>query len=374
MKRFKFGHACGAQWKEATDCCIHQLGQLNGENLGFLYTTDMMASELIDIVDYLKKYTSIKHWIGSVGIGVCGDVQEYFNVPAIALMVGEFPEHAFQVFHSAGKDMSILSTLPRQWGEDKQPLFGIVHGTPHNEHIATHVYQLSEYLGDGFLVGGLTSSRTEFLQVADEVIVQDELSGVIFSNNVEVITRLTQGCAIIGENHEVTQCKNNMITCLDNRPALEVLAEEVGEYSAHNLPFIYDTIFAALPIIGSDRGDYFVRNIMNIDIENGAIMIGDYVEKGRNLRFARRDAETAHHDMLSMLSTIKTSLNGKKLCGALYHSCIGRGENLFGRNSLEARTIHAILGDCPIIGFFGQGEISHQHLYGYTGVLSVFVA
>ena len=31
------------------------------------------------------------------------------------------------------------------------------------------------------------------------------------------------------------------------------------------------------------------------------------------------------------------------------------------------------LGDIPLVGFFGNGEISRGQLYGYTGVLSVFL-
>lgn len=29
--------------------------------------------------------------------------------------------------------------------------------------------------------------------------------------------------------------------------------------------------------------------------------------------------------------------------------------------------------DRPMVGFFGNGEISHNRLYGYTGVLTLFV-
>ena len=32
-----------------------------------------------------------------------------------------------------------------------------------------------------------------------------------------------------------------------------------------------------------------------------------------------------------------------------------------------------LLGDVPLAGFFAGGEIAHHHLYGYTGVLTVFV-
>ena len=30
------------------------------------------------------------------------------------------------------------------------------------------------------------------------------------------------------------------------------------------------------------------------------------------------------------------------------------------------------LGDVPLVGFFAGGEIARNHLYGYTGVLTVF--
>jgi small ligand-binding sensory domain FIST len=30
------------------------------------------------------------------------------------------------------------------------------------------------------------------------------------------------------------------------------------------------------------------------------------------------------------------------------------------------------LGDVPLVGFFAGGEIARDHLYGYTGVLTVF--
>ena len=58
---------------------------------------------------------------------------------------------------------------------------------------------------------------------------------------------------------------------------------------------------------------------------------------------------------------------------ALYYSCIARGPNLFGQGSVELTTIADILGDVPLIGFFANGEISNNRLYGYTGVLSLIL-
>ena len=31
------------------------------------------------------------------------------------------------------------------------------------------------------------------------------------------------------------------------------------------------------------------------------------------------------------------------------------------------------MGDFPLVGFYGNGEISSNRLYGYTGVLALFL-
>ena len=59
--------------------------------------------------------------------------------------------------------------------------------------------------------------------------------------------------------------------------------------------------------------------------------------------------------------------------GGLYYSCVGRGPNLFGGESEEANMIREALGEFPLVGFFCNGEISHNRLYGYTGVLTLFL-
>jgi small ligand-binding sensory domain FIST len=59
--------------------------------------------------------------------------------------------------------------------------------------------------------------------------------------------------------------------------------------------------------------------------------------------------------------------------GGVYVSCLARGPALFGDDSQELKTIRDALGDFPLVGFFANGEISHNRLYGYTGVLTLFL-
>jgi small ligand-binding sensory domain FIST len=62
------------------------------------------------------------------------------------------------------------------------------------------------------------------------------------------------------------------------------------------------------------------------------------------------------------------------MAGAIYVSCTGRGGAHFGGPSAEMQQVRRALGDVPLVGFFAAGEIAHHHLYGYTGVLTVFMA
>ena len=60
------------------------------------------------------------------------------------------------------------------------------------------------------------------------------------------------------------------------------------------------------------------------------------------------------------------------IAGAIYVSCAGRGGPHFGAPSAELQIVRRALGDVPLVGFFAAGEIARRHLYGYTGVLTVF--
>jgi small ligand-binding sensory domain FIST len=72
-----------------------------------------------------------------------------------------------------------------------------------------------------------------------------------------------------------------------------------------------------------------------------------------------------------MFAAIGTQLNAP-IRGGVYYSCLRRGRNMFGAPNRELGLIRDTLGDFPLVDFFANGEISHNRLYGYTGVLTLF--
>ncbi len=368
--RFGYGHATGGDWRSATAACAAQLKTPAGANLGFVYITDALAGDLDKIIAHLADETGVADWVGTTGVGICATGVEYFDVPAVAAMAGRFPEHEFSVFdHFSDDHESFLGGLG-PWAAGGEGHFAVIHADPRDPEMMQSVPELAEAAGC-FLVGGLASSRGVYAQAAGG-LTEGPLSGVIFSGEVPVATALTQGCSPIGPVHEVTQCQDNVAIEIDGRPALEVFKDDIGEVLAHDLQRVAGYIFAAFPVAGSDRADYMVRNLAGLDEARGLLAIGAPLEEGQRIMFCRRDGQTARDDLARMLADLKRRAT-TPIKGAVYFTCLGRGPNMFGAPSAELEAIRDELGDVPLVGFFCNGEISHNRVYSYTGVLSLFL-
>jgi small ligand-binding sensory domain FIST len=336
---FAFAH--GPDWR----ACVEALGR-PGRGLGFVYFTDVLAGEADKILDSLKTQTGVRDWIGSVGTGILATGTEYQDGPALAAMVADLD--AFSVFSGRAPLKANGS-------------FGVVHADPAAPDLPGLVSDMSAKVGTGYIVGGVSSSRSRTVQIANEVL-SGGLSGAVLGEEVAVATRLTQGCTPYPGRFRVTEGEDNIIARLDGRPALEVLLEAVGGERTQ--------LLVGLPVPGSDTGDYTARNIVGVDPKAGLIAIGDLVEPGMEVLFCKRDAAAAKKDLEGILSSLKRDAPRPR--GALYYSCVARGEHMFGSRGAELDLVKRSLGEVPLVGFFCNGEISRDRLYGYTGVLTVF--
>ncbi len=370
MIPFRTAHAGGTDWREAANACAEQIGDsAAGARLGFLYVTDHLADHLGDVLDVMRKRTGIVEWVGTVGMGICVDDREYFDQPAVAAMVATLPTDSFRILPALRDDLSGMTEGDSDWIDRHSPAFGVVHGDPTHALTPALIEALSDE-GTCFLVGGLSSSRGRNPQIAGRM--EDScVSGVLFAPAIEVATGLTQGCTPVGPVHTITESAENVLMTLDGKPALDVFKSDIGELLARDLNRVGGYIHAAIPIPGSDTGDYTVRNLVAIDPAKGWLAIGERVSEGDRVMFVRRDPQSAEIDLRHMLERLRKRLNGAPR-GALYFSCVGRGASMFGAEGREVALIREVLGAVPLIGFFGNGEISRDRIYGYTGVLTLF--
>jgi len=370
-RQFAVAHAQGENWAAVAKACADQLASLPpGANLGFLYATDPLAADLGSILTFLRERTRIADWVGSVGLGVCATGRDYFDVPALSVLVAALPPDGFRLFAPQQASAAALAAGADQWFSRVRPTIGVVHGDPRDAAIVERVGTLSRD-ASLFLIGGLAASAAAPVQVAGQV-VEGGLSGVMLAPDIPLISGLTQGCSPIGPVRRVTEARDNILIAIDGRPALEVFKEDIGELLSRDLRRVAGLIFAGFPVTGSDTGDYLVRNLVAIDVPRQWLAVAHAASPGDAVLFCRRDPASAVVDLERMLVSLKRRAGTAPRAG-LYFSCVARGPNLFDQPAQELMMIRDALGDFPLAGFFGNSEIAHDRLYGYTGALALFL-
>lgn len=360
----------GADWSGAAKDCLDNLTLVPGANFGVLYVTDHLADQMGSVATLLRGVTGVRDWVGTVGLGVLGTGGELYDRPAISVLIGRLPDGTTRLLGPLTDGTAPLDTA-QPWLRDHAPLLMLMHGDPRHARLPTLLTDVAGRTG-GFIVGGLTASRGEQAVLCGHD-AGPGLSGVMFDADIAVATALTQGCAPIGPVRTITRAEAHVVMEIDGAPALAALKADIGPELSDDLRRIGGLIMAGLPVRGDDRGDRLVRDLTAIDLERGWIAIGENVTDGQPIQFCRRDADAAATDMVRMLEGLKRRLAGAQPRAGIYVTCVARGSRLFGREGAEVAMIRQHLGDFPLTGFFAGGEISNAQLYGYTGVLTLFL-
>ncbi|HYP71708.1 MAG TPA: hypothetical protein VEP93_12555, partial [Variovorax sp.] len=106
MKLFPSGHATHPEWRTAADLVLAQLraqmtqaDYATSPTLGLLYITDLFVPHAQEILEHLgAELPEITDWSGTTGIGIAANNAEYFDEPAMAVMLCELPSDQFRVF------------------------------------------------------------------------------------------------------------------------------------------------------------------------------------------------------------------------------------------------------------------------------------
>ncbi|MCG2594842.1 FIST C-terminal domain-containing protein [Ramlibacter sp. XY19] len=412
MKLFPFGHATHPQWQMAAGLVLAQLraqmalpDYASAPTLGLLYITDHYASQAQDILDHVSaELPEVTDWSGTVGVGIASSNVEYFDEPALAVMLLNVPSDQYRVF-------SGVAPLPAGFRAHT----ALVHADAATPDVAELIAEMADRTATGYLFGGLASSRREVVQFAiggngnlgghgkAGGVFSGGLSGVAFGEGVDLVSRVTQGCQPVGAARSITRCEGNLVKELDGEPALDVLFDDLqvslDEPQAamaalrSTLAGLSQASEDVVSRTGNFGADVVVRHIIGIDPQRSGVALASKVEEGMRLAFCQRNMEAARADLVRICAEIREELEPEELplavasalsealaapsperriAGAIYVSCAGRGGPHFGGPSAELQIVRRALGDVPLVGFFAGGEIARGHLYGYTGVLTVF--
>jgi len=419
MKLFPYGHATHPQWEMAAGLVLAQLRAhmalpeyASAPHLGLLYITDHYANHAQAILAHLSaELPEVTDWAGTVGVGIAANNVEYFDEPALSVMLCDIaPEH-YRVFSGVAPLAQAGTT-----GSHFVPHTALLHADAQTPDVPELIAELAQRTASGYVFGGLAASRRDVVQFAlngdgnmagqgkASGVFHGGLSGVAFDADVAMVSRVTQGCLPVAKAHTITSADNHVVLTLDNEPALDVLERDLEINLTDTQPAIAK-VRATLVGLSAEHdasikrtGEFddavLVRHIIGIDPAREAVAVAQPVDVGMRLTFCQRNAAAARADLTRICAEIREALEpeemtadlagaltadtninphpARRIAGAIYVSCAGRGGPHFGGESAEMHIVRRALGDVPLVGFFAGGEIAHQALHGYTGVLTVF--
>lgn len=383
MSKFIYAHAGNADWQIALGSCWgqvrYQLQDAPKPNLGWCYLTDHYTKAAGNILEALKEHMPGVHWVGTVGVGVAAEAVEYFDEPGMALMLADLPPESFRLFSGPQP----LGAPPDTASNGFEAFTALVHADGGSPDLQAKLKDLSDKTTTGYLFGGLSSARNQPLCFSDEVLLGG-VSGVAFGPEVPVLSRVTQGCQPIGPQRTITRAEGNYLVTLDGARALDCVLGDLGldldiadpdmrQELAQTLAGLIATDEDVSTQPGQFGTNTEVRHLLGVGRKAGVLVVAEQITAGMKLAFCKRNAEAARHDLLRIVGEVRAQAEAAGgIRGALYISCSGRGGPHFGQRNAEFQMVSEALGPAPLVGFFAGGEIARHHLYGYTGVLTVF--
>ncbi|MHB2026188.1 MAG: FIST signal transduction protein [Elusimicrobiota bacterium] len=385
-KRFFSALSTDKDWRKAvSEAAAKVAGALTGGcDLAVVFATDLHQDvKPAELPELLRQILPCRVLIGCNASGVIAGRKEIEMKPAVSVMGMRLPGVEITPFHLSSKDTeslktgaALLETLDI-YPTDK-PKF-LAFADPMTCDIEKWIKLFNEGYPGAPVIGGLASGmamgRPNWLVLGLESYSEGSV-GVALSGDVEFDIVVAQGCRPIGEPRIITKAEAHVLRELGGRPPLEILSEVIQGLSPADQELARRSLFAGLVMDEYrgkfKRGDFLIRNIVGLDEESGALMIGADLRAGQTLQFQLRDARTSDEDLKSLIGRLP---DGTSERGALLVSCCGRGQGLYGEPDHDSALIQTAKGPLPMAGFFANGEIGpvggKNYVHGYTSSLAL---
>jgi small ligand-binding sensory domain FIST len=319
--------------------------------------------------------------IGCSASGVIGGGHEVEERPALSLTAAALPGVHLRplVFDDAPDDGAAAWRARVGLGEADDPQF-LLLCDPFTIDADALVAGLDSAYPAGRKVGGLASGGGRVgsnALYAGQRVERTGAVAVAMTGDIAVDTIVAQGCRPIGAPMAITRADGHIVRELGGKEPVAVMRAIYDGLDARDKELFRHSLFVGLEMDEGQvefRGDFLVRNIAGVDPNSGALAVAAQVRPWQVIQFLLRDARTAEHDLEAHLSRYRQAQ--RQPAGALLFSCLGRGQNLFGRPDHDTDLFRASVGAVPLGGFFCNGEIgpvgSQTFLHGYTSAFGLF--
>ncbi len=355
---------------------------LGKTTVAFLFASGQDPEDLEEIVEATRDALEGAPVIGCTGGGVVGTGEEVEGEAAIALVAVETDEQVSvepvfaKLAGDGARDGDAVSAKlgGKIRGSAERAAF-VLLADPMSFDAKPLLARLREKQPKLPVIGGLSAARGDSMPVfAGEEHSTRALAGAVLSGpGLKTTVAVAQGCRPIGRSGRVTRADKNLLYEVDGEPVLVRLKEaiEAAEGRALFCGLGYESL--RMP---SMSDDYLARNILGVEPKAGAVAIAEVIPPGSTMSFLVRDAEAAREDLAARVRELRSAFTKKPPAFGLYFDCLGRGAGLYDEEGVDAGIIKDALGDFPLAGFFGNGELAPflgtNLLHNYTGALVLF--
>jgi small ligand-binding sensory domain FIST len=357
-------------------------------DLAVLFVSRQYVADLADAPAILRDQLPFAHLLGCTAGGVIGGGHEIEQQPAISLVAAQLPGVAVRPFTLTDAQLPDDDAGPRAWTEalgvaaEPQPHF-LLLADPFTFTVPRLLAGLDYAYPHGRKIGGLASGATRpggNLLFLDHAVQRAGAVGLALTGDVDIATIVAQGCRPIGHPQHITRCRGNLLLELDDQPALEALKRLIPQLSSRDRKLASQALFLGMLMdelaASPQPGEFLIRNIVGMDTESGALVVGELLREGQTVQFHVRDAETSAEDLENLLGHYTGNPAAPAAAGALLFSCLGRGLHLYGVPDHDTSRFRAHLGEVPLGGFFCNGEIGpvsgSTRLHGFTSAFGIF--
>ena len=365
-----------AAGKEAASRALESAG-IRGAEAALLFAIPRESEDLDRLLRSASDALGTTAVVGSTAQGVLAGATDAEGEAAVAVLaLAGLEAEAFLLPSLRGWEAGFgAEILARIGGPPSRRDLVILFPDPTALALRPLLASLPEPLGPALVVGaGAAAGSGGALQWRGKERTSGGLAGMVLRGTGQPSVRITQACRPVTPLCTLTRASGHWIESIDGRPALDVYREAARGPLAADLRRASSFLMVALPVPGEAslaRGRYRVRNVVGFSEPRGAFAVPEPLGRGQEIAFVLRDPAGARDDLREM----SEALRGASPAAALYLSCCGRGQRLFGVAGLEAGYLAGALGADRLVGMQGPCQIAplggRPELLTYAGVLAL---
>jgi len=235
--------------------------------------------------------------------------------------------------------------------------------TPSSMTISSDVVieSMKQVMGDSFpIFGGAAADPWTFVgtkQFYQNSVLLDSVPFLLISGPLLYSFGVESGWKPIGDKATVTKSDHNIVTEINDKPAIEFYRSYLGDGDLSEL--------GEYPVaVHSENDDkFYLRACLLADTQSGHMSFAGDLNEGAIIQHTTMTRDrVVSAAKLSVDNAIK-AFPGSKPEAALCFSCAGRREVLGTRTNEEYKLLNDHFPNLPFAGFYTYGEISPNH-YG----------